>query len=67
MATWATTRASAALTPRSGNAPACGGHARVGDVDRLRGEDLRQQLVARPGMDHQRAVHAFEHARVEQH
>ncbi len=29
-------------------------HTRVGHVDRLRGQDLGQQLVVRPGMDHQR-------------
>ena len=66
MATWATTMASAALTPCSGDGRGVGGPARVVDVEVVDGQAGGDEPVLGPGVDHHRRVGAVEGAALEQ-
>ena len=66
MATWATTMASAALTPFSGAAEAWASRPGVVHLDVVDGQAGGLEPVLGPGVDHHRGVGAVERAALEQ-
>ena len=62
MATWATTMASPALTPRHGAAEAWAARPGEGHVEVVNGQARGFEALGRPGMDHHRRVDVVEDA-----